>query len=58
LHIVFEEADESVFWHELIIEKDLLPKNKIISLLNEVDELTNMFSKSYYTAKRKKSPNQ
>ena len=52
LHIVLEEADESAFWLELIIEKELLPKDKILSLLNEANELTKIFSKSYYTAIR------
>jgi len=52
LHIVLEEADESAFWLELIIEAKLFPEDKIKSLLKEADELTAIFSKSYYTAKR------
>lgn len=54
LHIVLEEADESLFWLELIIETELLPKNKIQSLLKEATELTAIFAKSYQTAKRNK----
>ena len=54
LHIVLEEADESVFWLEIIKEKNLLSDDKIISLLNEAEELTKIFSKSYYTAKQNK----
>ena len=54
LHIVLEEADESAFWLELIIEKELLPEKKVLTLLNESNELTKIFSKSYYTAKRNK----
>jgi four helix bundle protein len=54
LHIVLEEADESAFWLEIIIEKELLPKDKILSLLNESNELTKIFSKSYRTAKQNK----
>jgi four helix bundle protein len=54
LHIFLEEADESVFWLEIIKEKNLLSDDKIISLLNEAEELTKIFSKSYYTAKQNK----
>ncbi len=54
LHIVLEEADESIFWLELIIEAGLLPKNRIQSILTEADELTAIFTKSYYTAKNNK----
>ena len=54
LHIVLEEADESVFWLEIIKEKNLLSDDKITSLLNEAEELTKIFSKSYYTAKQNK----
>jgi four helix bundle protein len=54
LHIVLEEADESVFWIELIIELELLSKNKILPLQIEANELTKIFSKSYYTAKHNK----
>ncbi len=54
LHIVLEEADECAFWLELIIETELLPKSKILSLLNESNDLTAIFSKSYSTAKQNK----
>ena len=54
LHIVLEEADESVFWLEIIKEKNLLSDDKITSLLNQAEELTKIFSKSYYTAKQNK----
>ncbi|GBD92905.1 hypothetical protein BMS3Abin05_00480 [bacterium BMS3Abin05] len=55
LHIVLEEADESVFWLELIVEAGLLPADKIKSLLDEANELTAIFAKSYFTAKKNKS---
>jgi len=57
LHIVLEEADETVFWLEIITEIKLLPENKIQSILAEANELTAIFAKSYYTAKRNKSTN-
>ena len=40
LGIVIEEADESGYWMELIVEGDLLPADKLESLLDEADQLT------------------
>jgi len=40
LGIVEEEADESAFWLEIIIDAGLLEKNQVEPLLNEADELT------------------
>ena len=54
LHIVLEESDESAFWLEIIIEAELLPNKMVHSLLNEANELTAIFSKSYSTAKQNK----
>ena len=54
LHIVLEEADESLFWLELIIDAKLMAAKKIQPLFNEADELTAIFAKSYYTAKKNK----
>jgi len=39
LGIVEEEADESAFWLELIIETKLLERHQVESLLNEANEL-------------------
>lgn len=47
--IVVEEADECCFWMELIIEGNLLPKEKVVSLLKEADELTAIFVSSIKT---------
>ncbi len=40
LGIVVEEADESAYWLELIIEGDLLGANLVEPLLQEANELT------------------
>ena len=40
LGIAVEEADESLYWLELIRDGKLLPENKLSRLLNEADELT------------------
>jgi four helix bundle protein len=50
--IVAEEADETVFWLELMIEADIVPAKRLASLLKEARELTAIFSASAQTARR------
>jgi len=38
--VVIEEADESVFWLELIIESGLIEKELILSLLDKANQIT------------------
>ncbi len=52
LSIVFEEADESGFWLEFVIDEQLMPETKVASLLNEANELTAIFFSSRKTAKK------
>lgn len=52
LSIVIEEADETVFWLELIIESKILKKDLVLLLLGEANELTAIFVSSAKTAKR------
>jgi four helix bundle protein len=52
LSIVLEEADESHFWLEFIIDENLLKKNLVEPLLKEADELTAIFFASRKTAKK------
>ncbi|TWT95573.1 four helix bundle protein [Neorhodopirellula pilleata] len=51
LSIVIEEADESCYWLELIIEGDLLPKEKVDDLLDEANQITAIMVASRKTAK-------
>ena len=53
LGIVEEEADESAFWLELIIEADLLNENRVKPLLDEANELTRIMASSRISASRK-----
>src|SRR6266487_1255814 len=39
LGVVEEEADESAYWMELIIEGELLERKQVVSLLDEANEL-------------------
>jgi four helix bundle protein len=49
--IVAEEADESAFWLELIMDGGLLKLDLVVSLHQEVEELTAIFTASGRTAK-------
>ena len=52
LSIVIEEADESYFWFEFIIDENLLKNNIVEPLLKESDELTAIFIASRKTARK------
>jgi four helix bundle protein len=51
LGIVLEEADETVYWLELIVESCLVPAEKVRHLLNEANEITSIIVASLKTAK-------
>jgi four helix bundle protein len=51
LGTVEEEADESAFWLELIIEGSLLRATLVQPLLDEANELTRIIAKSRVTAR-------
>ena len=51
--VVVEEADESVYWLELLIEAAVLPPTKVQDLLDEANELTAIFVASGRTAKER-----
>jgi hypothetical protein len=40
ISVVEEEADESAFWMELIVDHGLMPGRKVMPLLQEAGELT------------------
>ncbi len=52
LGIAIEEADESLYWLELIVEASLLSESKLKSLMKEADELIAILTASSQTAKR------
>ena len=39
LKIVEEEADETLCWMELIVEANLLPEQKLVSLVSEINNI-------------------
>lgn len=52
LGIVEEEADESLFWLELLVESGIVKKEKLELLMAEANELTSIIVSSIKTAKR------
>jgi four helix bundle protein len=52
LGIVEEEIDESVFWLELIVHAEIMPKSRMSDLITEARELSAIFAASRQTAKR------
>ena len=49
---VVEEADETVFWLELLAEAGIFPQKRLESLLREANELLAIFAASHQTARK------
>ena len=52
LSIVIEEADESCFWLEFIIDENMIKRNIVDPLFREADQLTAIFITSRKTARK------
>ena len=50
--IVVEEADESLYWMELLVESGIVPNDRLVTLMQEAGELTAIFTASAITAKK------
>ena len=55
LAIVEEEADETLYWLELLIESEIIPAEKLNSLVQETNEITAMIVSSIKTLKSKQT---
>ena len=53
LNITLEEADESLYWMELIVEAELIAPNKLDSLMQESNEIVAMLVASLKTLRAK-----
>ncbi len=53
LGVVIEEADETAFWLEIIIESKLMKPELVKPLLNEANEITAIMTSSVKTVNRK-----
>jgi len=51
LSIVLEEADETYFWIEFVLDEKIIGKDKAAQLLNEANELVAIFVSSRKTAR-------
>jgi four helix bundle protein len=50
--IVVEEADETVYWLECLIESGIVKENLLKELLSEASELVAIFAASHRTSRR------
>ena len=50
--ITVEEADETAFWLELIVDAGIVKRSKLESLITEANELVRIFQATRTTAKR------
>ena len=56
LRIVEEEADESIYWMELLIESNLVRAARVEKLLRETDEIIAMIVASIKTLQKRTDP--
>lgn len=52
LAIVEEEADEALYWMELLVEARLVPPTRLAKLVAEIHEITSMIVASQKTLRR------
>ena len=50
--VVEEEADETLYWLELLVEAELMPKTRLGALIQEAGELTAIFTATSHTARQ------
>ena len=55
LSIVEEEADETLYWLELLVEADIFPEAKLKSLMSETNEIVAMIVSSIKTIRTSKN---
>ncbi|WDF56971.1 four helix bundle protein [Mucilaginibacter sp. KACC 22063] len=55
LSIVIEEVDESLFWMELLIESQIMEKEKLIIVMNEATEILKVVSTARKSISEKKN---
>src|SRR5688572_24948139 len=56
LAIVEEEADESIYWIELLVQSDQVKINLVESLLGEFDEIVAIIVSAIKTSKARRNP--
>ncbi|HET9503552.1 MAG TPA: four helix bundle protein [Hymenobacter sp.] len=56
LSICVEEADETLFWLELLVEAQLVPLHRLSSLCDDYDQIIAILATARKTAKAAKNP--
>ena len=56
LSIVEEEADELIYWMELLVEGKIIKENLLENLMNEADQILSIIVSSIKTVKEKRNP--
>jgi four helix bundle protein len=51
LGVVIEEADETAYWLEILVEAEIVPQRTVANVLREADELTRIFVASRETVR-------
>jgi four helix bundle protein len=54
LAIVEEEADESIYWMELLVEAYIIPESRVAELMSETNEIVAMTVASIKTLRKRK----
>jgi four helix bundle protein len=54
--IAIEEADESLYWMELLVESEIVPQEKLSALMQECNEIIAILTASVKTAKSNLKP--
>ena len=52
---VEEEADETIYWIELLVESDLMKKERVVNLLDEANQIVAIVVSSIRTARGNKT---
>ena len=55
LGVVVEEADETIFWLELLVDAEIIPAQRMEELLDEARELTAIFTAAQQTSRKRQN---
>ena len=56
MNVVVEEADETMFWFELLVEGAVVAAKRMASIMDEGNQLLAIFAASLRTAKKQPRP--
>jgi len=56
LSIVEEEADESIYWLEILVESQIVRESLLVELMDEANQIVSIIVSAIKTAKLKRNP--